>query len=214
LPRIGRQYCSRAGASPLDSFQCGWPRSSRSGALAGDGCWQGARLLEKALAGRAAGRMKLSGHAAGDDGWRSRARGWAGDRTADYAWFAADCVCGLGGDGGLRVWLGRRRQTARAAGEETADCACGWARDGTADCTRLAVDCARLGRRWRTACMAGEEMADCARGWERDTADCARGWERDTADCARGWWIGGDDGARLGRRRRAVGGRPARALAW
>jgi hypothetical protein len=73
----------------------------------------------------------------------------------------------------------------------------------------------RTARGWRrTARAAGEETADCARGWERDMADRVRGWERDTADYARGWRIGGDDGARLGRRHRAVGGQPARALAW
>jgi hypothetical protein len=35
-----------------------------------------------------------------------------------------------------------------------------------------------------------------------------------TTDCARGWRIGGDDDARLGRRRRMVGGQPAMALGW
>jgi hypothetical protein len=162
LPGIGRQYCSRAGASPLDSFQCGRPCSSRSGAPAGDGCWQGVRLLEEALAGHATGGMKLSGCETGDDGWHSRARGWAGDGTTDCA----------------RGW-----RTARATGLGTGR---------------------RSARGWRrTARAAGEETADCARGWERDTTDCTRCWR-----------IGGDDDTRLGRRQRAVGGRPARALAW
>ena len=42
----------------------------------------------------------------------------------------------------------------------------------------------------------------------------ARGWEWDGRLRARGWRIGGDDDARLGRRRRAVGDRPAMALGW
>jgi hypothetical protein len=144
--------------------------------------------LEEALAGRAAGRMKLSQLAVGDDGWRSRALGWARDGMADCARVA--------GEETVRAWLGTGRRTARewlggdymhVARDGTADCACaaGWGRDGArVDGLGTGRHAAgRLGRRRRRTDGLGRGLHARMR-WGRDGTQ-PTGW-------------GGDDGARMG----------------